>query len=229
MRPRVLLFDIDGTLVDCGGAGRRAMERGFADRVGRSDVLDFGFGGMTDRAIARQGLRAAGLEPAQGDIDALVERYLVHLEVELARAEGFRVLAGVTAMLDSLDASAARAEVAVGLGTGNVAAGAELKLARGGLSRRFGFGGYGCDAEDRAALLRQGAERGAARLGRALDAVEIVVVGDTPRDVHAGQAIGARVLAVSTGRFDAAALRAAGADEVLASLASPAAVALLCG
>lgn len=229
MRPRVVLFDIDGTLVDCGGAGRRAMERGFHDVVGRTDVLGFGFGGMTDRAIARLGLAGAGRAPDERAIDALLERYLTHLRAELPQAETFRVLGGVTAILDALEAPARRGSLAVGLGTGNVAAGAELKLARGALAGRFEFGGFGSDAEDRATLLRHGAERGAARLGRALADVDVVVVGDTPRDVEAGHAIGARVVAVATGRFDGASLKAARADVVLESLAAPGVTALLAG
>lgn len=219
MNPSIVLFDIDGTLVDCGGAGRRAMELAFEARIGRADVLDFGFGGMTDRAIARKGLSAVG-PVSEADIDALVASYLGHLAPELTRSAGFRVLPGVFELLETLRETAGP-RVVVGLGTGNVAAGADLKLARGGLLGHFAFGGFGCDSELRPALLEEGARRGAERLAAARSEVDVVVIGDTPRDVEAAHAIGAEVVAVSTGRYDAASLREAGARTILPSLSDP--------
>jgi phosphoglycolate phosphatase len=227
MPPRVILFDIDGTLVDCGGAGRLAMERAFADRMGRTVAIDFAFGGMTDRAIARQGLEAAGREPTPSEIAALLDRYLGHLARTLEETERFRVLPGVLPVLDALDRDVERGELALGLGTGNLEAGATLKLVRGGLDGRFAFGGFGSDAEARAELLEAGARRGAAKLGRARSDVEVLVIGDTPKDVSAGQAIGARVVAVATGRYERDVLREAGADHALASLEDPVLAALL--
>src|SRR5690606_24512845 len=109
--------------------------------------------------------------------------------------------------------------LAVGLGTGNVRAGARLKLERGGLWDLFDFGGFGCDAEARDALLGVGRERGAARLGKAHpDRVPMLIIGDTPRDVAAAHVIGARCLAVATGRFGPEELAQAGADDVVDSL-----------
>ena len=163
MRPTVVLFDIDGTLLTCGGAGRAAMERAFVDVLGRSDTLDFPFGGMTDRAIARAGLTPGGAV-TEAKIDALIARYLLHLEEGVPRAERYRVLDGVSAVLDLL---APLAHVAVGLGTGNVEAGARIKLTRGALWGRFAFGGFGCDSEDRAELLACGARRGTERVSGA--------------------------------------------------------------
>jgi phosphoglycolate phosphatase-like HAD superfamily hydrolase len=93
-----------------------------------------------------------------------------------------------------------------------------VKLARGGLNRFFSFGGYGSDSGDRAELTRRALERGRLVSGGELDASECLCVGDTPRDVAAGHGAGVRVLAVATGNYDAAALREAGADQVLETL-----------
>lgn len=197
MRPTVVLFDIDGTLLTCGGAGRLSMQRAFGDVVGRTDVLDFPFGGMTDRAIARAGLTLAGRSADDEAIDLLLASYLGHLEHEVPRAERYRILDGVLGVLDLLEP---HARVAVGLGTGNVEAGARIKLARAALWHRFAFGGFGSDSEDRAELLACGARRGATRLGVAAEA-RVIVIGDTPRDVAAARAIGAEVIAVATGSY----------------------------
>lgn len=197
VRPTVLLFDVDGTLVSTGGAGRAAIERAFERYAGRPDACaGFSFGGMTDRAILRAGLVAIGMEATDARIDAIVPLYLEGLAGEVARARGYRVHAGIEA---ALDAAHARAGVAVGLGTGNVREGARIKLERVDLFHRFAFGGFGCDHEDRGALLAAGARRGAAELGAPVDACRVVVVGDTPRDVAAARAIGAEVVAVATG------------------------------
>jgi phosphoglycolate phosphatase len=198
MQPTVVLFDIDGTLVTCGGAGRASMERAFAEVLGRPDVVDFPFGGMTDRGIARAGLTSAGREASDAAMAEVIAVYLRHLEDELPRAPRYRVLDGVARVLDRLEPLA---HVAVGLGTGNVEAGARIKLARGELWHRFAFGGFGSDAEDRAELLACGAERGRARLGVSSSTARVVVIGDTPRDVSAARAIGAEVIAVATGSF----------------------------
>lgn len=215
-RPTIALFDIDGTLVTCGGAGRTAMERAFGDVLGRSDVGTFPYGGMTDRAIARAAARNAGREDDDATLDRVLARYLAHLEVELARAERFRVLHGVTALLDALEG---HPHVAVGLGTGNLEVGAQLKLGHGKIAHRFAFGGYGSDHEDRGRLLAAGAHRGLARLGAHSGPARVVVIGDTPKDISAGRAIGAHVIAVATGGFAADALR--DADLVVGALDDP--------
>jgi len=215
MQPTILLFDIDGTLLDTGGAGRRSMDRAFAERHARRDACaGISFGGMTDRAIARAGLAAIDVEPTPAAIDDLIAAYLAALAEELGASHAI-VHAGIEA---ALDASAA-AGAAVGLGTGNVRAGARLKLARVGLHERFAFGGFGCDDEARDALLRVGAERGARALGATLEACRVVVVGDTPKDVAAARAIGAECLAVATGSYAADALLACGATWAFRDLA----------
>jgi phosphoglycolate phosphatase-like HAD superfamily hydrolase len=223
-RPTVLLFDVDGTLLDCGGAGRAAMQRAFAEVVGRDDVCDFPFAGSTDRAIARRGLSEAGLAVDEPAIDAFLARYLAHLESALEQSRRYAVLRGVVALLDAL---AAVEGFAIGLGTGNVEAGAFAKLRRGDLHRRFTFGGYGSDHEDRARLLAIGAARGAARLGAPLSGCRVIVIGDTDRDVAAARAIGADCLGVGTGPMRASELLAVGATTAVDDLAVPEARAFL--
>ncbi|MBX3227702.1 MAG: HAD family hydrolase [Labilithrix sp.] len=249
-RPTVLLFDLDGTLVSTGGAGRRAMAE--AARIhGVPNVFDgFSFAGMTDRAIARYAFNVGGFAPdtptpdtalarsARGasrplkrpllgplrgvvsdqDIEHFLETYVGLLEEELPRSEGYLVLPGVAALVRSLGD---HRHLAIGLGTGNIKRGAYAKLVRAALGDAFAFGGFGCDAEDRTELLRAGAERGAARLGRPLAECRVVVIGDTPKDVAAAKGLAAECVAVATGGFTCAALRACGAEHAFATLAEP--------
>jgi len=226
MRPTVLLFDIDGTLVTTGGAGRRALERAFERFYGRPDACaHFAFDGMTDRAIARQGLTAIGVEATEPVIDDLLARYVAVLEDEVARVEAsrYRVHAG---MVEAVQAGLA-AGMAVGLGTGNIREGARVKLERVGLYRHFAFGGFGDDHESRPELIRRGAERGAERLGVALTDARVVVIGDTPKDVAAAQAMGAQSLGVATGNWSVAQLLASGATWAFPTLAADGALAAL--
>jgi len=225
MRPTVLLFDIDGTLVSTGGAGRRAIEAAFAELAGgREACAHFSFAGMTDRAIARAGLQAIGLAADEEAIARLLARYVLHLDGALASSPRFRVLPGVHA---TLDAAAARSGVALGLGTGNVVAGAQKKLARCGLWNRFAFGGFADDSEERGALIRAGATRGAERLGQALERCRTVVVGDTPKDVAAARANGFESLAVASGVHPLEELAACGATLAVATLEDASAATLL--
>jgi phosphoglycolate phosphatase-like HAD superfamily hydrolase len=216
-RPTVLLFDIDGTLVDTGGAGRAAMEAAFARATGVSGKLEFPFGGMTDRGIVRQALHRAGRDASDREIDGVIAIYVTLLADEMPRAHRYRILPGVPALLDEL---AGTGNCAIGLGTGNVRAGAELKLARGGLYSHFAFGGFGCDHEDRSELLAIGAERGARRLGVTRDACRVVVIGDTLRDIEAGRKIGAECVAVATGGVSIEILTTGRPDALLPDLSA---------
>jgi phosphoglycolate phosphatase len=225
-RPTILLFDIDGTLVTTGGAGRRAMERAFESKTGLRSATDFPFAGMTDRAIVRNGLLAASHPDDEPRIDEVIDLYLEYLEEEVDRATFYDVYPGVvTAVRRALAAEA----TAVGLGTGNVKRGARIKLGRVDLADSFAFGGFGCDDEDRATLLRIGAERGASRLGAEREDCRVVVIGDTPRDVAAALAIGAECIGVGTGGVDPAELRELGATASFATLDDPGALDALLG
>jgi phosphoglycolate phosphatase len=210
---RLILFDIDGTLVR-GGPAKVAFETAMLETYGTTgDVHSVSFAGKTDPQIARELLSGAGFD--QETIDAgfrdLWGRYLRYLEAGLGEAP-MRVLAGVR---DLLDALVAVEGVALGLVTGNIAGGAALKLGSAGLWDRFAVGGYGSDHEERDALPGIALERARAHWRAELPAREAVIVGDTPRDVACGRAGGTRTLAVATGSFSAADLRAAGADHVV--------------
>ncbi len=219
----VFLFDIDGTLLQTGGSGRRAFERSFTEVIGHCDFLaQFSFGGMTDRGIARVGLQAAQMPVSEEVIDALVDAYVLALEEELNR--GIRNFRLMPAVADVVQVVRDSERSAVGLGTGNVKRGAEAKLKYGALWHLFDFGGFGCDHEDRTELLRVGALRGAAQLGLPLEACRVVVIGDTVRDVHAARGIGAECIGVETGGIARDALLSAGASCVFSDLASPGAL-----
>lgn len=227
----VVLLDIDGTLVSCGGAGRRSLERALADRCGPCNgaLAPLRLDGMTDRLIVREALGLLGRPFDDAGCDGVLARYVEHLRGEI-HGPGYAVLPGVTALLEGLAARGA----AYGLCTGNIVEGARVKLARGGLDRFFAWepgaiGGFGADGEARERVVAAAVRRAAARLGRAIDPREVIVVGDTPRDVAAAHLVGCPVLAVATGRFGEAELAASGADHVVASLADPAALRLLTG
>jgi phosphoglycolate phosphatase len=223
-RPTILLFDIDGTLMLSGGAGRSAFAHAFAEVTGRGDACEgFSFGGMTDRGIARAGLLAAGLEPSDALVEQLFESYLLALVRELPRRE-HTIMPGVHALLETL---AHHEGLAIGLGTGNLRRGAEAKLRHIELWHPFSFGGFGCDHEDRGELLRRGAERGARQLGVSHEDCRVVVIGDTVRDVSAAHAIGAECIGVETGGVSAAVLHEAGAHAVFCDLREPGVLATL--
>jgi phosphoglycolate phosphatase-like HAD superfamily hydrolase len=227
----VYLFDVDGTLVSAGGAGRRAFERAVGDHVGPANgaLRDLRLDGLTDRLIVRKALALLGRRFDDAFCDALLDRYVEHLRDEIG-GPGYAVLPGVVAALDAL---AARGAV-LGLCTGNVVEGARLKLGRGGLDRYFDWGagavvGFAADGEEREKLVHAALRRAGARLGRPLAAREALVVGDTPRDVEAAHHAGCPVLAVATGRFPEAELRACGADHVVPTLEHPDALRILLG
>jgi phosphoglycolate phosphatase-like HAD superfamily hydrolase len=218
MRPTVLLFDIDGTLITTGGVGRFALERTFAEVYGREGACShFRFDGMTDRAIVRGGLRALGVEETPEIIDQVLSKYVAILEDEVHRIPEDRYFLH-RGMARALDAASARSGFAVGLGTGNIREGARVKLSRVGVHERFGFGGFGCDSEDRAELIRIGAWRGAERLGVHVDRCRVVIIGDTPKDVAAALAMGGECVGVGTGSFSPAELRACGAKYAFDTL-----------
>ena len=224
----VLLFDIDGTLIMSGGAGARALEQAFVELTGIERALTgVRLDGATDLAIVREALVQGGHEVTPELMDRLVSRYTALLPGALQRAEGYRLLEGVEALLEKL-----AAELRVfGLCTGNVREGARAKLSHGGVWEHFarGFeGGFGSDAELRADIVRAALRRAEAHRGRPLKATEALVIGDTPKDVFAAHEVGVPVLAVTTGRFTADQLREAGADMIVDTLANPAALEIMC-
>jgi len=202
------------------------MESAFERATGNPQATRFPFAGMTDRAIVRRGLETAGEVPDSARIDEVIAVYVELLAGSVQEAKDYGVYPGV---LPALAQAEALAHVAIGLGTGNVRRGAELKLGRVDLFRRFRFGGFGCDHEDRAELLRLGAERGAALLHVERAACRVVVIGDTVRDVDAALAIGAECIAVGTGGEELAVLSRRGARAAFRDLAAVGAMDALLG
>jgi phosphoglycolate phosphatase len=226
---KLVLFDIDGTLLWTDGAGRRAIHRALLDEAGAAGPIEsYRFDGKTDPQIVRELLTLAG-HPEAGDdarIQAVCRRYVDHLRAELAKpTQTTQLMAGIVELLDALRPLEAAGGALVGLLTGNLAPGAALKLRSAGLDpERFRVGAYGSDSATRADLPGVAAERAAALTGRTFAGPDVVIVGDTPQDVACGRPIGARSVAVATGFYDVAALRAAGATYVFETLADTAAV-----
>jgi phosphoglycolate phosphatase-like HAD superfamily hydrolase len=172
--------------------------------------------GKTDPIIIDEIFAGHLGRPAQPDeVAAIFAAYTPYLEAEVACSPGFVVLPGA---MDAVEYLAAQPDVALGVASGNIRACAKIKLERAGLWHRFAFGAYGDDAADRAELVAHAVSRARAHVGRDVADADIVVVGDTPRDVDAARACGVRVVVVPTGRFRAPELEATGADAVLASL-----------
>ncbi|HEX3692529.1 MAG TPA: HAD family hydrolase [Solirubrobacteraceae bacterium] len=216
---KLILFDVDGTLIDTGGAGARswawAFERVFDTKV---DIAEHSTAGMTDPAIGRVTFgEVMGRSPTPEELTRLMGAYQAVLPDFVASSPDYRVLDGVRELLDRLS----QAGVALGLTTGGLEAVAHVKLGRAGLNRYFLVGGYGSDSEDRVALTRAAIERGERLLGSPLARERVYVVGDTPLDVAAAEGAGAVSVGVASGRYDVAELRAADPDYVLASLAEP--------
>lgn len=217
---KLVLFDIDGTLLSTNGAARRAFERSMLEVYGAAGPIDgHDFSGKTDPQIARELLTLHGVESK--DIDAgfasLWRAYVRELAAELAlpthRSE---LMPGVAALLGRLEDH--REEVLLGLLTGNIREGADLKLRSVGIEMHFAFGAYGSDSERRERLPAVAVARARAYCGRDFLGSDVIVIGDTPHDVTCGESLGVMTIGVTTGRFNEATLIGAGADHVLADL-----------
>ena len=215
---RLVLFDIDGTLVLTGGAGKRAMDRAFEDAFGVADAFaDIAMGGRTDRYLIERGLERWSLPVTAESLDRFRDRYLAHLAETIDEPGNGRkgTMPGVGALLDAL---AARPHVQSALLTGNYAGGARLKLRHFGLWDRFAWGAFGDDHADRDALARAAVAVAPARGVRLADPAHAVVIGDTPFDIACARAAGARVVAVATGGHRLDDLRALEPDLAVETL-----------
>ena len=214
--PRILLFDIDGTLVSTGGAGAVAWKHAFQELHGvPADIGEFTDAGMTDPDVGAKTFAAVmGREATPRELAQLIQRRLEHLPEAVAQSEGYKVLPGVPERLRQLSHDGHL----LGLITGNGDGAAFVKLERGDLVRWFTFGAYATAGVDRAGIVRRAIERGEATLGCDVPNSDIVVVGDTPLDIGAAHEAGCTAVAVATGHYDADALSEAGADHVLETL-----------
>jgi len=219
-RPRrLVLFDIDGTILWTDGAGRRAVFQALEEYFGKSGPGEHRFDGKTDPQIVRELMRHAGVSDADIDarLDEVLDRYVALLRDELASADHRQhIFPGVCELLDKLEA---RGDVVLGLLTGNIHHGARAKLAAVGIDPdRFVVGAFGSDHHERPELPEIARRRAERALGHPVSGTDLVVIGDTPADVACGVSIGARAIGVATGRYSVEELRACDAAAVFPDL-----------
>jgi phosphoglycolate phosphatase-like HAD superfamily hydrolase len=213
LNKKLLLFDIDGTLLTSGGAGEKALRLGFRDRFGIDDDLTkVEIAGRTDSGIARVMLAAHGLPETTENLARFFDGYLHHLALQLPIQQG-ALLPGVLPLLDALRQ---RDDIVLALLTGNLERGAKLKLTHYGLWHYFQFGAFADDHHDRNALGPFARARARERHGREFPPERIFVLGDTPHDIACARAIGARAVAIATGKYSATELAAHAPDFLLA-------------
>lgn len=199
---KLVLFDIDGTILHGGGAGRRAINRALVEIFGSAGPADHRFDGKTDPQIVRELMRHVGHvdEHIDDRMDALLAQYLVYLESELRDPDhGARVFPGVREVLDELRR---HEDITLGLLTGNLVDGARAKLRAVDIDPDlFRVGAYGSDHENRPELPAIAQRRAREQLGLHVAGGDVVVIGDTPADIACGRGIGARAIAVATGHY----------------------------
>ena len=219
LSPLAILFDVDGCLISTGGAGTKAWRRAFERLHGiPAEIGQFTEAGMTGPDVGRQTfVRLLGRDPTETEMGRLFGAYLEYLTEEVGRSAGYRVMPGVEVLLPRL----IDAGLLLGFVSGALEAAAHIKLERARLNRFFSFGGYGSDSADRAELTRLAIQRCGRLHGHALNPARMLVVGDTPRDVEAGRAVGAVTVGVATGTYTVPQLEAAGADYALLTLEVP--------
>ena len=221
----LVLFDIDGTMLLANGAGRRSVHQAMMDVFGATGPEQHPFDGKTDPQILRELGTMAGIADAliHEKMDAALDRYYGYLESDITGAPHMvELLPGVNELLDTLEA---RDDVMLGLLTGNIEAGASLKVRAVNIAfERFVVGAYGSDAPSRPELPAIAQARASSILGRELPGAQIVIIGDTPHDLTCGRGIGAKAIGVETGRYRAADLHPYNPLAVFADLTDTTAV-----
>ena len=222
---RLVLFDIDGTLLHSHGAGRRAMEAALLETFGTKGSPAYRYDGKTDKQIVRDLMRGEGFDDAAIDarMAQVLDTYVAGLQREIASPlTRVEAIAGVMPLLDAL---VHRSHCVVGLLTGNLEPGAQHKLNAAGIEfGRFALGAYGSDHEIRAELPAIAQLRAREVLGLAIDGSAMVIIGDTPSDIACGRPIGARAIAVATGHYSVASLSEHAPDAVFDDLGDTEAV-----
>lgn len=213
----VLLFDIDGTLISSGGAGQGALELAFSQAFAIRDLHSVPISGRTDRSIVGDLFRWHGIENSPDNWGRFREAYLGHLPGQLVTRRG-RILRGVRELLLELRG---RADIALGLLTGNLEAGAAIKLSHFGLSEHFAFGGYGDDHLDRNDVAHMAFQAAHRHTGSRIRPGRTWVIGDTPLDIRCARWIGVRVAAVATGIHGRDELAASEPDLLFDDLSDP--------
>ncbi len=198
---KLVLFDVDGTLITSRGAGRRAMRVAFERVFGTAGGIDqYDLRGRTDTRIVHDVMSAEGWEPARVKerLDDFFEVYVGGLTTEIGDGRNVITLPGVAAVVECLDRCA---DAVLGLVTGNIEEGARVKLLPTGLWPRFQVGAFGSDHIDRRRLPSLAARRAHALLGTAFSPRDVIVIGDTPHDIDCARAFGAVAVAVATGQY----------------------------
>ena len=217
----LVLWDIDGTLIQSGGAGERALIAALRDEFGVAGTLEnIEIAGRTDHSIARRVLAKFSLPDTSENIARYLTSYLRALPAELGNPDA-RTLPGVRELLATLSN---RNDVAQGLLTGNLRRGAEIKLSHHELWAHFSFGAFADDSETRNELGPHAVRRAGVHHSVEFVADRVFVIGDTPHDIACGKAIGARTIAVATGRFSMDELSACDPTAVLQDLSDTGAV-----
>ncbi len=213
--PKLILFDIDGTLIDSGGAGSRALTSAFADVFSVNDAFsDISMAGKTDIQIIKEAIYVHGLPADENASSSVINSYLKHLSLEIDTSRKY-VKPGVVDILQKVDDTEGCWS---GLLTGNIREGARIKLDALGLSDHFMCGAFGSDDEDRNKLLPIALSNFTDSTGIDLTYGDCTVIGDTPRDVECSKPYGAKAVAVSTGPYSYESLMATDADLVVESL-----------
>jgi phosphoglycolate phosphatase len=214
--PVAVLFDIDGTLISTGGAGAKSWKWAFDKVVGiPADIGQYTDAGWTDPEVARGTFeRVMGREPTDQELADVFAAYLWIIPDNVQASEGYRVLDGVYELLPQL----VERGVILGLTTGGMEASAHVKLGRAQLNKYFSVGGYGSDSSDRVELTKKAIERAGVLKGEPVDPADVLVVGDTPRDVTAALGAGAVPVGVASHKHSVADLREAGAEYAIESL-----------
>jgi phosphoglycolate phosphatase-like HAD superfamily hydrolase len=209
MTKKLVLLDIDGTILNSSGTGRMAMEAALTKVFGTAGADGYHYDGKTDKQIVRESMRLAGIDEATIDarMDDAIAAYLDGLRALLGSGtRNVRLFEGVSALIDAIDA---REDAILGLLTGNVEDGARLKLGSVGIPMdKFHVNAFGSDHETRGELPAIAHRRMCDAFGVTLDGRDVIVIGDTPADIDCGRGIGARAIAVATGRYSVDELRA---------------------
>ena len=207
---KLLLFDVDQTLISTGGAGLRALDRACRKVLSIENAIEgINPSGKTDPAIVREILNRLGIRSdLEIQVESVLESYLAFLREEVQSSENYYVLPGILQVLEEMSA---RSDVMLGLATGNIEMGARVKLDRGGLNPYFTFGGFGSDSEHRTGLVKKAAEAGARKYGSTIRPEDVFVIGDTPLDMDAGRSAGFKTIGVATGRYSTDQLLESGA------------------
>jgi phosphoglycolate phosphatase-like HAD superfamily hydrolase len=211
-----ILFDIDGTLINTGGAGAASWRLAFDELYGISaDIGKFTDAGMTDPAVGRRTFEAVlKRKPERREFTRLMERRNFYLHQTVQESKGYEVLPGVNELLPKLIDGG----YMLGIVTGNVEAAAHVKLHRANLNRYFSFGGYGSDSDERGEVTRIALERASQVYGEKVERDQAFSVGDTPLDVTGAHAAGIECVGVGSHHYTADQLREAGADYAITSL-----------